>query len=127
MEKLLVLYDGKCHVCYREIKHYLKKDTKGLLVATDINSKEFDATKYGLTKEKVHFHLHSIDESSRVYVGVATFIEIWKRVEGFQFLVPIFENKLLRPAFDFSYHVFAQYIRPYLPKRKNQKELCSFD
>jgi len=118
MEKLKVLYDGKCHVCYREIQHYLKKDKKNLLEAIDISDPNFNASDFGLTEAQVNLELYSIDDSGNVFKAIDSFIEIWKRVPPYNMLIPVFENKFLRKGFDLGYIVFARHIRPNLPKRK---------
>ncbi len=117
MEKLTVLYDGNCPVCYKEILHYKKKDASGLLMCIDIAHPDFKIEDYGLDIDEVNLKLHAIDESGNVYTGIDTFIEIWKRIPGFDFFTKITQNTFLRPIFDVFYISFAKYIRPNLPKR----------
>lgn len=124
MEKLTVLYDGNCPLCYREIVHYKKKDKSNLLKCIDIAHPDFNIDDYGLNMEEVELKLHAIDESGTIFTGIDTFIEIWRRIPGFTFFTKITQNKLLRPTFDLFYIGFAKYIRPNLPKRGCHSGAC---
>lgn len=124
LTKLKVFYDGACHLCYREVQHYKKKDKRNLLEIIDISSTNFCASDYGLDETSVNLHLHSLDESGNVYKGVDCFIEIWKRIPNYKWIIPAFESKLTRPIIDKSYDIFARKIRPRLPKRKCESGSC---
>lgn len=127
METLSVLYDGSCHLCFREIQHYKKKDHKNLLNAVDITAKDFKASDFNLNTDRVNTHIHGIDSSGNVFKGIDCFIEIWRRVPPYSRLIPLFENKLFRPIANKSYDVFARHIRPRLPKRKCDNGNCSIN
>lgn len=124
MDKLTVLYDGQCHLCYREIMHYARKDSRQLLNLVDISSHSFNATDYGLQEEDVNLHMHAIDHQGIVFKGLDSFIEIWKRIPQFKFLIPIFNQRQLRPIWNRGYHLFAKHIRPRLPKRNCEDNTC---
>lgn len=124
MEKLTVLYDGKCPLCYKEILHYKKKDSKDLLKCIDITHPDFNIDEYGLNMDAVNLKLHAVDESGNVFTGIDTFIEIWRRVPGFNIFTKIAQINFLRPIFDIFYIIFAKYIRPKLPKRDCDSGYC---
>jgi predicted DCC family thiol-disulfide oxidoreductase YuxK len=124
MNQLTLLFDGKCVLCHKEIEHYLKLDEQKLIKPVDISISSFKASDYGLEDSAVNLHMHAIDEDNNVHIGVDSFIEIWKRIPKYRFLIPIFENRILRPAINGGYNIFAKYIRPKLPKRKCNTESC---
>ena len=125
MEKITVLYDGKCPLCYKEIIHYKKKDVNNLLICIDIAHSDFNIKDYkGLNMEEVNLKLHAITESGEVYTGIDTFVEIWKRIPNFSFFISLVNNPILRPAFDVFYIIFARHIRPKLPKRGCDSGSC---
>lgn len=124
LPQLTVFYDGKCNVCFREIKHYRKLDKKNLLKTIDVSASDFDATKYGLENEKVQLIMHAKDANGIVYTGVDTFAEIWKRVTPYNKISFVLESKTLRPLFDIGYKLFAYQIRPRLPKRQCDDDSC---
>jgi predicted DCC family thiol-disulfide oxidoreductase YuxK len=124
MEKLKILYDGKCHLCYREVIHYKKKDTKNLLTCIDITHEDFNHKDYGVDLDEVNLKLHAINESGDIFTGIDTFIEIWSRIPSYSLLIKVVNSKILRPGFDIFYIVFAKYIRPKLPKRSCNSGYC---
>ena len=125
MKELSVFYDGKCHLCFREIQHYAKKDRHKKLDLIDISTSEFRAEKYGLSTREVNLHMHVKDQQGNVFKGIDAFIEIWKRIPPYHLLIPVFDNKVLRPLWLKSYDLFAQHIRPKLPKRNCENGYCS--
>ena len=128
MKKLTVFYDGKCHLCFREIKHYHKldsnKDNNKLLRLIDISASNFNPAMWGLSNMPIEVSIHAIDESGIIYSGVDTFAEIWKRISPYNKLAFILESKKLRPLFNIGYKIFATQIRPRLPKRKCENQSC---
>jgi predicted DCC family thiol-disulfide oxidoreductase YuxK len=124
MDKLTILYDGKCPLCYKEILHYKKKDVNDLLVCIDIVHPDFNHEDYGLDLQEINLKLHAINESGEVFTGIDTFIEIWSRLPNYNFFTKIANNKILRPSFDLFYIIFAKYIRPNLPKRSCGSGSC---
>jgi predicted DCC family thiol-disulfide oxidoreductase YuxK len=124
MEKLTIFYDGSCHLCFREVSHYFRKDNKKLLVGIDISSSDFSADEYGLENSEVNLHMHALDESAKVYIGIDCFAEIWKRLPVYNQLAPALESQALRPLLSFGYNTFAKHIRPRLPKRKCDSGTC---
>jgi predicted DCC family thiol-disulfide oxidoreductase YuxK len=124
MDTLKVFYDGKCHLCFREVMHYKKRDSKNVLELIDISHSTFNAADYGLDEDQVNLHMHAMDASQNVYKGVDSFVEIWRRIPPYSLLISIVNNSLLRPGFNLSYEVFARYIRPRLPKRQCDDDAC---
>lgn len=124
MNKLTIFYDGKCNLCFREIRHYKKLDKNNNLKTIDISANNFDAKKYGLDPEKIHIIMHAIDEEGIFHLGVDTFVEIWKRVPPYNKLTFVLESKTLRPFLNKMYKVFAYHIRPRLPRRKCENDNC---
>ena len=117
LEVIKVLYDGKCHLCYREIHMYKRKDKNSLLELVDIASSDFDISKHNLDARNVNEYMHAISESGEVYIGLDAFIEIWRRVPPYHRFIPLINNRLCRPVMKVLYHLFAVHIRPRLPKR----------
>ena len=126
MNKLTIFYDGACIVCAKEINHYKAKDDRNLLDLVDISSSEFDASKFNLDPVKLNVHMHTMDNENNVFIGVDSFLEIWKRLNGYRILVPFFGSKILRPSMNFGYNIFAKHIRPRLPKRKCADNTCQY-
>lgn len=124
MNKLTIFYDGKCMLCFREIKHYKKLDRNNFLKTIDISATDFDATIFGLNHNEVHINMHSIDDDGNIFVGVDTFAQIWTRVFPYNKIAFVLKSKKLRPLLTILYRVFAYKIRPYLPKRNCENGYC---
>ena len=121
---LTIFFDGKCILCFREVRHYKKLDKNNLIYTIDISDENFDASSYGLDEREVNINMHSKDSKGNVFIGIDTFFEIWKRIPYYNNFTFIFENKRLRPFLKFGYKTFAYYIRPNLPKRKCDSNVC---
>ena len=124
MSNLKVFYDGACIVCYREMKHYMKKDKNNLLEFIDISSQDFDANEYGLDEKEINTHMHTMNEEGEIFVGVDSFIEVWKRIPFHGPLASLVGHDKVRPIADMGYNIFANYIRPNLPKRNCENNSC---
>lgn len=124
MNQLSIFYDGACHLCYREVDHYLKRDKEKLLVGIDIADSNFSANDYGLDDAYVNLHMHAIDSNGKVFVGIDCFAQIWSRLPIYCKFAGILESGALRPFLNFGYGIFAKQIRPRLPKRKCASGAC---
>ena len=116
--RLIVYFDGACHLCSREMEHYRRIDVDGRLELVDIAAPGFDARAQGLDPVQVQREMHVRLPDGEVRVGVAAFVEVWKRVPGFGLASQVAANPLLRPALEAGYWTFARLIRPVLPKRR---------
>lgn len=117
-----IYFDGACHLCSREMRHYFKRDKQGLLNPVDITAPDFDAVKEGLDPVKIHHYMH-IKKSGTIFFGVDAFIEIWRVVPGYQWLARLANPMPVRLLLKPFYWIFARCIRPLLPKRKGVCEL----
>jgi predicted DCC family thiol-disulfide oxidoreductase YuxK len=123
-ESLKIFYDGACYLCSAEIDHYRKLNCKNLEFV-NIADPHFSAEKEGLDPYEVQLEMHVKTSDGKLIKGVDSFIEIWKHLPRYQWLVPICDNKITKPFLRGGYFVFARMIRPYLPKKKVQCETGS--
>jgi predicted DCC family thiol-disulfide oxidoreductase YuxK len=119
-----LFYDGACHLCYREVKHYHDLDTEKKLNLINIADPSFDPSKYNLDRKSVNKHMHARDQDGTTFVGVDAFIEIWRRIPKYRFLVKPAEKDIIKPILKIGYSVFAE-VRPYLPKRSCDNGQCN--
>jgi predicted DCC family thiol-disulfide oxidoreductase YuxK len=110
-----VYYDGECHVCSREISVYQKAD-RGQLKLIDISHPDFKASDHGLDPREVQKYFHVRTEDGRVRKGVDAFVEIWKVLPNYRFLVSIAHFPPVNFLMRLGYEAFAA-VRPLLPKR----------
>ena len=82
--KIIVLFDGKCGICSKEIAFYKKIAPSDQFIWEDvnaINSKE----KYNIELISALKHLHVID-NEKVLIGVDAFARIWKNIKYFKYI-----------------------------------------
>jgi predicted DCC family thiol-disulfide oxidoreductase YuxK len=118
-----VFYDGLCHLCTGEIRHYRKHPNSNKLKFVDISLPDFDASAFGLDRQAVHAAMHVRKSDGAVAVGVDAFVAIWEALGGYGPLRWIATRRWLRPALDLGYTAFAR-VRPYLPKRGKSDGAC---
>ena len=112
-----IYYDGKCHLCSREIDAYRRKDKENKLQLKDISSKDFDPISEGLNPDEVQRILHVKRKDGTLAKGVDAFIEIWRTLGILGWLAALAENQPTRMLFQGAYTIFA-HIRPLLPKKE---------
>jgi len=105
--KIIVLFDGKCGICSKEIAFYKKIAPSDQFIWEDvnaINSKE----KYNIELISALKHLHVID-NEKVLIGVDAFARIWKNIKYFKFLSFFIRLPLIYSLAKYAYHIFAEY------------------
>ncbi|HEY3451369.1 MAG TPA: DUF393 domain-containing protein [Myxococcales bacterium] len=115
---LAVFFDGACVVCSAEMEGYRRRDRAGRLALVDIAVPDFDARAFGLDRAAVQRAMHVRLPSGEVRTGVDAFVEVWKRLPGFQGLARVAQSPVLRPFLGVGYWIFARLVRPLLPKRR---------
>ena len=124
MEKLKVYYDGLCHLCSREIRHYKKiKESNEHIDFIDITTPPFDALKEGLDPFEIHKVMHVRTPDGKVHTAVDAFIEIWKVFPKYRWAAKIAQTPVIKTILTLGYHAFAK-VRPYLPKVKRKPADC---
>ena len=121
LRRLTIFYDGKCHLCSREMKAYKKRDKKGLLDFVNIVGKEFELKKEELNFKDVNKVLHVRKADGSIVKGVDAFIEIWNILEMFSIMSFLAKHQPTRSLFLIGYFIFAKF-RHFLPQRD-----CSLD
>ena len=118
-QKFRVFFDGACHLCSREIRHYRKLPASKDFDWVDISTPHFQATDFGLDEKKVNEEMHVMDEKGELHIGVMAFVEIWKRLPRWRLLARVVQWPIIFSAAKLGYIIFAYAIRPYLPKKKS--------
>lgn len=112
-----IFFDGACHLCSREMRHYKNLPEARHFEYINIASPQFRSQDFGLDRERVNQEMHVMDEAGRIYAGVEAFTEIWKRLPRWRILARIVQWPVMHTLARIGYWTFARLIRPYLPKR----------
>ncbi|MGO9115678.1 MAG: thiol-disulfide oxidoreductase DCC family protein [Thermoguttaceae bacterium] len=105
--KLLLLYDGDCPFCRREVDWLKRRDREGHLALENIADPGFDPARYGLTQEEVQAALHGILPDGQVVRRVEA-IRYAYRAVGLGWLVAPTRWPVVRWVLDGMYRIFAR-------------------
>jgi predicted DCC family thiol-disulfide oxidoreductase YuxK len=108
-----VYYDGDCYVCSIEINALRKKGEKCGIEFVDIADKDFGNPD--------PYMIEMIGEfDGKETVGAETFRKMYETI-GFKRIVWFTRLPIVKQIVDFGYHIFAHYIRLWLPKKKKTR------
>jgi predicted DCC family thiol-disulfide oxidoreductase YuxK len=82
MKDTIVIYNGECPVCSREIGVYRARAV-GPVRFVDLNA--CDMTSFGLSPDEAARRLHVVEEG-RLLAGVDAFLALWRATPGFRWL-----------------------------------------
>lgn len=121
---LKVYYDGACLVCHHEMQVYQKKDKKSAIEFIDISTPEFKAEKEGLDTNSIQKSLHTKKDDGSLHTGVDSFINIWEALEIMPLARAALKKPVIKKISELGYYIFAEKIRPHLPKRRCDSQRC---
>ena len=107
-----VYYDESCYICSLEINAIRKKGEACGIEFVDISSSNFDNAGDYETEMIGEF-------SGEETIGVETFRKMYERM-GFKRSVAFSRLPVIKILVNAGYYVFAYWIRPWLPKKKDK-------
>jgi predicted DCC family thiol-disulfide oxidoreductase YuxK len=107
--KPVVLYDGGCALCRREIDHYRGLDRAGRVVWVDIASQGAELDRYGITAEQAMARFHVRDARGQWQTGAWGFAELWSHLPYFSALGWLLRRLRLVGPLDLAYRRFARW------------------
>ena len=111
-EKSKIYYDNDCYVCSFEINAIRKRGEKCGIDFIDISDPNFK-------KGGNYYETEMVGEfNGKETRGPETFRKMYETI-GFRRSVAFSRLPVIRSVFNASYHVFAYWIRPYLPKKRS--------
>lgn len=111
MSSKKVYYDESCYVCSLEINAVRKKGEACGIQFIDISSPDFGDTDRDFETEMVG----EFDGSPTV--GAETFRRMYEEM-GYKKSVCFSRLPVVKSVVNMGYHIFAHYVRPFLPKKK---------
>ena len=106
-----VYYDESCYVCSLEINTIRTRGEACGIEFVDISGVDFDNVSDYETEMIGEF------DGNRT-VGAETFRNLYEKL-GFRRAVAFSRLPVIKHLFNFSYYIFAYWIRPYLPKKRS--------
>ncbi len=83
---LLVLYDGACPLCAREIAHYAGLSPLGPVCFADVSAAPEGDLGFGIDRRSALARMHVVEPDGTVVTGARAFIALWKRMPGWRWL-----------------------------------------
>lgn len=108
-----VYYDESCYVCSLEINAVRKKGEACGIEFIDISSSDFKSGGRDYDSEMVG------EFDGEETVGAETFRKMYEHM-GFKRSVAFSRLPVIKNLVNASYYVFAYWIRPWLPKKKDK-------
>ncbi len=103
----MVLYDGDCPLCRREIAHYRRLDSAKRLHWVDAVNEPETLAGHGLSLEQAMAELHVLDAAGHWQRGVDAFLVIWQHLPAYRWLAKLVTVLGLRRPLGFAYRHFA--------------------
>lgn len=107
-QDVVLLYDGKCPICQKEVAWLRWKNKQGRLGLQDINATNFDASAYGKTRDELMAEIHGIYPDGTIIKGIDVFYAAYQAV-GLGWLMAPLRWSLMKPVFVALYRLFARH------------------
>jgi predicted DCC family thiol-disulfide oxidoreductase YuxK len=105
----IVLYDGGCPLCLREITHYRKLRALRPIRWIDLAATADDVVIDGISREAALRLFHVRDHSGRWHIGASGFIALWRALPGYRYLAATCRGLRLAGPLDLAYRRFARW------------------
>lgn len=105
--RAVVLYDGGCPLCGREIAHY-RRLAGGLPIDwLDVTQPDAGLDRFGLSLPEAIRLFHVIDRSGTMQVGARAFLALWAELPRYRWLAWVCRGLGLAPLLEWGYARFA--------------------
>lgn len=105
----LVLFDGTCPMCSREIAHYRRNARSDRLAWVDITAPEAPLPIDGIDYDTAMARFHVRDAAGHWHSGAYAFVEMWSHLTGYRHLAGMLRATRLVSALDWLYTHFASW------------------
>lgn len=107
--RAVVLYDGGCPLCSREIAHYRRLAADLPIDWLDVTQAEAGLDRYGLSPEDAIRRFHVIDRSGTMQTGARAFLALWAELPGYRWLARVCRSLRVAPLLEWGYVRFADW------------------
>ena len=121
--KLILLFDGGCPLCLREVKFLRSRDKFENISFVDIDSSNYEPDLYlGISYKDAMGRIHAINKSGEILKDVAVFREAYRLV-GLGWIYAPTRLPILGLLIDQIYKIWAKWRLP-LTRRPSLEQLC---
>ena len=108
-QRPLVLFDGSCPLCSREIRHYRRVRGADRIRWLDISAGDTPMPIDGIDRAAAMARFHVRDPVGRWHGGAHGFAELWSHLRGYRHLSRLLRTLGLVPLLDRLYTRFARW------------------
>lgn len=105
----VVLYDGGCPMCSREIAYYRRQTASAALQWVDISREPDTESLFGIKRDNAMQRFHVRDQHGDWQTGAWAFAELWSHFPGWRVLAGLVRRWGLLPLIDRIYDSFARW------------------
>ena len=104
-----VFYDGKCGMCSKEIRHYMKISPRETFIWRDIANEPQHLKEINISQRNALKRLHVIDQDGKMQIGVDAFIAIWRKIPRWRLLAFLCSMPGIKFTLAIVYNRFADW------------------
>jgi predicted DCC family thiol-disulfide oxidoreductase YuxK len=105
--KPVVLFDGACPMCRREIAHYRRIRGARRLLWVDIDRTPDLEQRFGVARDAALARFHVRDCRGHWQTGAHGFVEVWRHLAGYRWLGRVVSGLRLTGPLDRAYRLWA--------------------
>lgn len=105
----LVLFDGSCPLCSREIAHYRRLRGADRVEWLDISADNTAMPIDGIERDTAMARFHVRDADGNWHTGAFGFAELWRHLPGYRIVGGVLRSLRLLPLLDRAYAYFARW------------------
>lgn len=104
----VVLFDGGCPLCRREIDHYRRLRDADAVRWVDITCDDRLEQRFGVGVEAAMARFHVRDSGGRWHTGAQAFVELWSVLKRYRWLARLVRGLRLTAVLEWGYVRFAE-------------------
>jgi predicted DCC family thiol-disulfide oxidoreductase YuxK len=105
---VIVLFDGACPLCSKEIAHYQKRRGASLIEWVDVNTGLERLNTLGIDQQTALAKFHVRDAQGQWQVGASAFVLLWSQLRPYSWLARLVNLLHLVPLMDRGYAWFLR-------------------
>ena len=107
-QALVVIYDGQCPLCSREIAHYRRRRGAQRICWVDATREEQELAALGIGREEALARFHVRDQEGQWRTGAAAFVLLWSQLPAYAWLARLVSGLRLLPVMERGYTLFLR-------------------
>lgn len=105
----VVLFDGGCPLCRREIRHYQRVEGADRVEWVDLSVGEDASSRFGIDHDAAMRRFHVRTAQAEWLTGAYAFAELWSHLRGYRFLAKVVRTTRSLRWLDVLYQKFADW------------------